>query len=227
MKRNVFTLIELLVVIAIIAILAAMLLPALAKARAKARAISCTSNQKQMALAWTMYASDYDDKCLPSWDGNNGMQWWRNPDFGNQIGNDAAGMNDIVSCPSSSALTASGNGSASTSWTRGTAPDLYSSGYGYNCWLESGSSTKNMLTLSSIKSTSETPVFCEATHPDIGWVESGGIVPADTQNPPSGSWFNRVCIDRHNDKVSVSLADGSSRLVKLDKLMDLTWHKLW
>ncbi len=61
MSKKGFTLIELLVVIAIIAILAAILFPVFARAREKARQASCTSNQKQMALAVLMYIQDYDE----------------------------------------------------------------------------------------------------------------------------------------------------------------------
>ena len=75
-KRNGFTLIELLVVIAIIAILASLLLPALARSKAKANNVKCISNQKQIGLAFMMYAGDNDESypTLTNWATSGGKQ---------------------------------------------------------------------------------------------------------------------------------------------------------
>ncbi|HXR46451.1 MAG TPA: prepilin-type N-terminal cleavage/methylation domain-containing protein [Candidatus Limnocylindrales bacterium] len=89
-KERGFTLIELLVVIAIIAILAAMLLPALAAAKVRALMAQDTSNQKQLGLAFNVYAGDHHNQYPAAGIGSGGTSG-----SGKQISWDTWIYNDI------------------------------------------------------------------------------------------------------------------------------------
>jgi prepilin-type N-terminal cleavage/methylation domain-containing protein/prepilin-type processing-associated H-X9-DG protein len=93
-----FTLVELLVVISIIAILASILFPVFAQAREKARAASCLSNQKQIAMAISMYSQDNDEVYPPAVDPGSGI-WWE-PVVQSYIKSGTVG--GILACPSAS-----------------------------------------------------------------------------------------------------------------------------
>jgi prepilin-type N-terminal cleavage/methylation domain-containing protein len=74
-RPRAFTLVELLVCIAVIALLVGLLVPALAGARDSARTSACMSNQRQLAIGWTMYAQAHADRAMP-------LAYWEAADIG-------------------------------------------------------------------------------------------------------------------------------------------------
>ena len=83
--RKGFTLVELLVVIAIIAILAALLLPVLSRARDRAKLTQCINNERQLDLAFLVYASDNNDYLVlngePLPGGSSSSKFWVQGEF--------------------------------------------------------------------------------------------------------------------------------------------------
>ena len=70
--KKAFTLIELLVVIAIIALLLAIVLPAFNQAKQIAASVVCMSNQKQLGLAYVLYAEENNGKLVEARPGKDG-----------------------------------------------------------------------------------------------------------------------------------------------------------
>jgi prepilin-type N-terminal cleavage/methylation domain-containing protein/prepilin-type processing-associated H-X9-DG protein len=131
-SRAAFTLVELLVVVAVIGILLAVLLPALGISRERARSTKCLSNSRQLHIANTMYAHEWNDHYIPAAPdifASNSIRWHGIRESGDQIFDPRGsalyayfGQQDVKLCPSFRRFLDEGSG----------AFEAGTGGYGYN-----------------------------------------------------------------------------------------------
>jgi len=231
-----FTLIELLVVIAIIAILAAILFPVFAKAREAARSSSCKSNLKQIGIAWTMYAQDYDEKIASA---NNPIGWGDCPtmpgrsQFGGWEGNLLAPYiknTAVFKCPSAPGQSVN-NGCTTVNYLVESYAYNYVSMERWDCTAAAAVGK----TLAAIDRPADAMVFWDSTTAwsDCGYMGGCGVwsqrdVPVyrAKKNQPllsgmQNSWVSTDNFARetpHNDQMNVAFADGHVKNSDWDRL---------
>lgn len=200
-KERAFTLIELLVVMTIIAVLAAMLLPALGKARGKARQAVCLSNIRQLALAFLIYAEDYEGYFPPSYymDWPEELAW----DFSTTDGwaTYSSGLlgsyltERVYECPSRFDLK-----STDRPFTGYTYNATYLGG-GYGSWGQADSPAK----MSRIRNPSQTVLLADGA---IWSSWSNELISSNYLQAPSAGWGPNVHF-RHNGIIAnVGYVDG-------------------
>jgi len=113
--RPAFTLLEILIVISIIGLLAALLFPVFARVRESGRTQVCSSNLRQLGLAFTQYTQDYGGR----FPGSGAFQVWGSPGswVGGTTGKPIADITDQKPIPD--LANASGTGFYSASVEKG------------------------------------------------------------------------------------------------------------
>jgi len=190
--RKGFTLIEILVVLAIIAILAAILFPVFARARAKARQAQCASNLRQLASAFEMYVTDYDDTYPGAPNGNGGNSTYGGWVWYAAFGTPAPGYFDVTR-------------GAVYPYVRNTqiyiCPDDRSGSgctYELNCWLR-------FLPMAMVPKPAETLL----------------LIPEDDHGTANDGYFDVPAGDypclRHNGGLNAAFADGHVKWNRWDR----------
>ncbi len=222
MKKRAFTLIELLVVIAIIAVLMGILMPSLKAAREQARGLRCSSNVRNLVLAWLMYKDENDTKLVPgdtrapsnSFSPSEPACWVKPPvtNFSNDIlEQEKEGIRqgllfpyikdvDVYRCPSDRRKTSSVQAYRSFS----IAGAAY--GEGYNNFKTGAIAFSK--TYSDIKSPSQKYIFLAETDPrglNIGsWI----------MNANNKTWIDPFAIWHSKHRTTLGWADGRAVMHK-------------
>jgi prepilin-type N-terminal cleavage/methylation domain-containing protein/prepilin-type processing-associated H-X9-DG protein len=221
-RPKAFTLIELLVVIAIIAIL-----PALSSAKGKAQQISCLNNNKQLGLAWIMYAGENADRLalndndaardftIPSWS-QGWIDWGKTSDNTNTVlmtgenallGTYTAKNTKIYHCPSDKYL----------------APIQLQQGWNYRC--------RSVAMDSAMGGGRKYTTWCDAMNkmsdltkvpPSSAWlfvdqqadsINDGMMYVDPGANGSKGSWLD-LPSSVHNGGCAFCFADGHAEIKK-------------
>ena len=211
-NKRAFTLIELLAVIAIIAILAAILFPVFARAKGAAKKAACSSNLRQIGMAWEMYNSDHDDTLMRvrTVSGSVSYYWFGSYDGTNLI--EQQGLlypymtsKQLQACPSQCNLVRRATGLT---------------GYGYNYAYLSPSSydpvtyaeTPIPVNYSQIANTAETVAFGDCARIN-NWEYTALTLESSVYlEPPSSDYPNFH--GRHNGQGVVLWADGHAKVFK-------------
>jgi prepilin-type N-terminal cleavage/methylation domain-containing protein/prepilin-type processing-associated H-X9-DG protein len=225
-NHRAFTLVELLVVISIIAMLMSIMLPALGKARESGRRVVCSSNLRQLTLAWNMYAGENNDKlCSPDTETYDSWVYGTEPDY-------ELGIEEGVLWPYTQSVKLYECQSARNYQSvhcRPNRPRDYSisrtMGYPYTFWWYDGGDVSSFKTLSEISRPSEKMVFIDADggysgiafNEGAGWLQrafwafSSGEKLTTWEFPRfsyAPTWSLNIITARHSNGCNLSFADG-------------------